>query len=99
MLNEQTGKVTCDICGKYLGNYLTGDYFKLIRLKYCPGCKELIKRQQLNAAQKARRRRLKQERKTQATAIDELAKINVLLREQTKLLQEQVERLKQEGRR
>ncbi|MBQ4261077.1 MAG: hypothetical protein II709_04285, partial [Ruminococcus sp.] len=34
-----TGIVTCGRCGAVLGNYMTGDYFKLIRIKYCDNCK------------------------------------------------------------
>lgn len=34
------GDVNCNRCGQYLGNYMNDDYFKLIKLKYCPQCKE-----------------------------------------------------------
>lgn len=99
MLNEHTGEVTCDICGKRLGNYLNDHFFELISTKYCPECGKAVRRNQLNVAQKRRRRRIKQERKEQGTMIDELTRMNILLREQNKLLEENVTRLKEEDRR
>ena len=45
MRDSDTGNVTCQMCGAYLGNYLTGDYYSLIRLKFCPACKALADRQ------------------------------------------------------
>lgn len=29
----------CQKCGKYLGNYMTGEFYSLIRKKYCDECK------------------------------------------------------------
>ena len=99
MVNEITGEVTCEVCGKALGNYLNDDYYKLIATKYCPACRELIRGNQLREAQRARRRRIKQKRKEQGETISEFEKMTQLLVRQNQLLQEQVDKLKQEGRR
>lgn len=93
MLNRETGEVTCDYCGEPLGNYLTGDFYKLIRLKYCPICKQKKNRQDWRAAQKDCRNRRRKKLKEQEITIEELMKIVVLLKEQNKLL-----RRGQEGR-
>lgn len=94
MLNRETGEVTCDYCGEPLGNYLTGDFYKLIRLKYCPTCKQKKKnRQDWRTAQKDCRNRRRKKLKEQKITIEELMKIVVLLKEQNKLL-----RRGQEGR-
>lgn len=99
MLNEITGEVTCDICGVRIGNYLNDHFFELIPAKYCPECGKAVRRNQLNEAQRRRRRRLKQEHKAQTTVIDELTRMIENLKEQNKLLEENVTRLKEEGRR
>ena len=99
MLNEHTGYVTCDICGKRLGNYLTDNFYGLISKKYCPVCGKDVRRNQLNEAQRRRRKRLKQERKERGTIIDELYKMVENLKEQNKLLEENLTKLKEEGRR
>lgn len=46
MRDHNTGIVTCRRCGAILGNYLTGDFYKLIKLMYCPTCKESVRREQ-----------------------------------------------------
>lgn len=46
MRDANTGIVTCRRCGAVLGNYLTGDYYKLIRLSYCSDCKVAVRREQ-----------------------------------------------------
>lgn len=46
MRDTTTGIVTCRRCGAVLGNYLSGDYYKLIRLSYCPDCKVAVRREQ-----------------------------------------------------
>ena len=46
MRDANTGIVTCRRCGAVLGNYLSGDYYKLIRLSYCPDCKVAVRREQ-----------------------------------------------------
>ena len=46
MRDTATGIVTCRRCGAVLGYYLSGDYYKLIRLSYCPDCKVAVRREQ-----------------------------------------------------
>lgn len=98
MLNEHSGEVYCDVCGAEIGNYLNDNYYQLIRQKYCPECKKIIYSMQHREAERARRRRRKAERKQQSETIREFESMTRLLVEQNKLLQEQVEKLKQEGR-
>jgi uncharacterized Zn finger protein (UPF0148 family) len=98
VLNEHTGEVYCDVCKAYLGNYLDDNFYQLIRQKYCPSCKKLIYSGQHREAERARRRRRKAERKQQAETISEFERMTQLLVEQNKLLQEQIEKLKQEER-
>ncbi len=99
MLNEHTGEVTCEVCGKTLGNYLNEDFYKLITTKYCPSCRELIRKNQLREYQRAWRRRRKQERKEQAQTISEFTKMTAALIEKTKLIEEENAKLKAELRR
>lgn len=54
----ESGVVRCIKCGEILGNYKTDDYFKLIRLKYCPSCNaDVIRETQRKAAKKRRERK------------------------------------------
>ena len=82
MLNTVTGEVRCDICGTELGNYLENDFYKLIRTKYCPQCFALVRKEQLNAAQRARRKRIKLACKTQEQNINELMKMTFIRKEE-----------------
>lgn len=96
MLNTITGEVRCDICGMELGNYLENDFYRLIRIKYCPQCFALIRKDQLNAAQRARRKRIRLANKTQEQNINELMKMTVLLKEQVKILEDKNAQLRKE---
>lgn len=84
MYNNQTGDVVCDWCGEFIGN-INGDYnfFSLIKIKYCPKCKEYVHKQQIISASKAYRRRKKAERKELENKLAELERENKLLRERT----------------
>lgn len=98
MLDEYTGDVFCDVCGDKIGNYLTGNFYQLIRKKYCDNCKDVIYAGQHREAVRASRRRRKAERKEQGKQIQEFTRMTSLLVEQNKLLQEQIEKLKREAR-
>lgn len=87
MFNPKTGEVRCSICGTSIGNINgDGNYFALIRTKYCPACKEPVRRDQNRLAQKAKRQRDKQARKLTDERLKLLAEENNLLREQIKNL-------------
>lgn len=87
MFNPKTGEVRCSICGTSIGNINgDGNYFALIRTKYCPACKEPVRRDQNRLAQKAKRQRDKQARKLTDERLKLLAEENNLLREQIKEL-------------
>lgn len=55
-INYDTGIVRCLKCGQVLGNYQTGDFFKLIRTKYCPSCKHEVTKSQQRIYQRKRRK-------------------------------------------
>ena len=87
MFNPKTGEVRCSICGTSIGNINgDGNYFALIRTKYCPACKEPVRRDQNRLAQKAKRQRDKQARILTDERLKLLAEENNLLREQIKNL-------------
>ena len=87
MFDPKTGEVRCSICGTSIGNINgDGNYFALIRTKYCPACKEPVRRDQNRLAQKAKRLRDKQARKLTDERLRLLVEENNLLRKQIKEL-------------
>lgn len=84
MIDYQTGRVTCDRCGEYLGNYLNDDYFKLIRQKYCPLCRTAADREQHRLAKRARAHHDRERKKLQAEQLELLKKENEILRRKVK---------------
>ena len=87
--NYKTGEVTCDKCGVYIGNYLTDDYYRLIKVKYCPKCKTEVRKENQRIYKHDRRFYQKQAHK-------ELKKQIKLLTEQNSLLVKQIIDLKNE---
>lgn len=89
-INYTTGEVTCNRCGITLGNYNVGDYFSLIRLKYCPACRA--------AATKEQRRVWAQNRRVHDRLVKKQEKDNLnLLREENELLRERIKELMYKG--
>ena len=82
MRDSNTGIVTCERCEAVLGNYLTGDYFKLIRIKYCDNCKGTVRREYKRFWNSQHRQANKE--------------LNKEMREQIRLLKEENERLRAE---
>ena len=82
MRDTNTGIVTCGRCGAVLGNYLTGDYFKLIRIKYCENCKVEVRREYKRFWDSQHRQAIRE--------------LNKEMREQIRLLKEENERLRAE---
>lgn len=80
--------VKCKICGKVLGDYMTDDYFRLIKLKYCPECKIIMDRQRKRDFERKRRREKKEEQKEKETQLDMLKRENQLLRTALKKLKD-----------
>ena len=80
--------IKCQICGAVLGDYMTGDYFRLIRMKYCPECKIMIDRQRKREYERKRRKEKKEEQTEKETQLDLLKRENKLLRDSIKRLLE-----------
>lgn len=78
--------VKCQICGIVLGDYMSDNYFKLIRMKYCPQCKVLVDRQRKREWERKRRREKREEQKERETQLDLLKRENKLLRDSIKRL-------------
>lgn len=80
-------------CGTYLGNYMTGNFYSLIRKKYCDVCKPIVVNEQKRFSKKS----LHKSRKPLCDALLERAILveaeNKLLRQKNKLLKAEVERL------
>lgn len=87
MYDPRTGNVYCDWCRALLGNINgEGNYYALIRLKYCPECRTFARSESNRAAQRAYRQRKRQEKKQLATKLELLEEENRLLRERVKEL-------------
>ena len=82
MRDSDTGNVTCQMCGAYLGNYLTGDYYSLIRMKYCPACKALADRQRKAFWAREKRKADRREKAEMKSQLEALRAENDALRKQ-----------------
>lgn len=83
MYNPSTGNVTCSRCGALIGNIDSDkNYFALITTKWCPVCKVAARKESLRMAQKAWRKRKKENQK--------------LTKKRDKLLEEENEKLRQQ---
>lgn len=71
-INYETGEVVCCKCKKYLGNYKTGNFYSLIRKKYCKDCAKAVKREQDRIIQKDRRKGIRQIKSEVRQALSEL---------------------------
>lgn len=85
---KKDGKVYCNKCGMYLGDYMEGDYFKLISMKYCPSCRIEVDRERKRLWQRARRAQAKKEKAEEETRLALLRRENQLLRDSIKRLLE-----------
>ena len=80
MRDQETGIVTCDFCGAYLGNYLTGDYYKLIKMRFCPACKAQADRQRKAFWAREKRKADRREKAEMKTRLERLEAENADLR-------------------
>lgn len=79
----------CAICGTVIANEFETDWYRYIRVKYCPACRETVKRSQ-TAASKRRTRRIVREAKREARAAAVAARteneqLRTLLRENAQM--------------
>lgn len=78
------GDVKCKICGRYLGNYLNDDYYKLIRMKYCPDCRAEVRREYKRVWEHDKRHHERLVRQAEKDQLLLLWKENEILRERLK---------------
>lgn len=81
----------CVRCGEYLGNYLTGNYYSLIRRKYCEGCKPVVECDQTAERMRTLRRRNREKRSLEQERLRLLETENQLLRERVEKLRHEAE--------
>ncbi|MBP5431570.1 bZIP transcription factor [Ruminococcus sp.] len=87
MYDAQSGNVYCDWCHALLGNINgEGNYFALIRTKYCPECRRFARSDSNRAAQRAYRKRKRLEKQQLIIKSELLQEENRLLRERIKEL-------------
>lgn len=82
----------CKVCGKFLGNFNTGDYYKLIRQKYCDDCRPTIVNNQKRFSKS-------NNHKMRKLLVEELQEQVWNLKEENKLLREMVKDLQSETQR
>ena len=73
-------KKYCERCGKIIGDAYNTDFFAYIRMKYCPGCKEIVKREQTAERVKRLRRRTREINKARNDQLELLREENEMLR-------------------
>lgn len=94
---DSKGNVTCDMCGKYLGNIDgDGDYFALIPKKRCPECQAFFTKEKKRAWNQEKRRKDKALKKETKDEIQELREIVEGLKEENELLHKRINQLKDE---
>lgn len=90
MYDRVSGDVRCDWCGAFLGNINgDGNFFSLIRRKYCGECGKVARSESIRAAQQAFRRRKRLEKEQLKIKAELLEEENQLLREHIKELKRQ----------
>lgn len=82
-------KKYCQCCGKLISDINSADYFKHIRVKYCPDCRDMMKRFQSAERQYNFRQRKKQVNKLRDERIQLLTEENELLRQRIIQLREE----------
>lgn len=70
----------CIRCNKHISNINTDDYYSFIRIKYCPECKPIVKKEQTLKCIKESRQRKKEQNRLRDIQLDLLKKENELLR-------------------
>lgn len=70
----------CEKCGKIIGDAYDTDFFAYIRMKYCPECKVIVRREQNAQRMKDLRRKNRELNKAKGEQLELLRKENELLR-------------------
>lgn len=83
------GERYCQKCGKYLGNYMIDNYYKLLRQKYCPTCAAEVKSDQTAESLRKIRRQKREE-------LELMREQNQLLKQENELLRKRIAELRGE---
>ena len=78
----------CQRCGEYLGNYMTDNFYALIRMKYCSQCRPTAELDFTAARMRKYRRTKREVRKAQNEQLELLKKENELLRKRIEDMRE-----------
>lgn len=85
----------CQRCGKQIGNLYESDYYSFIRLKYCSGCKSIVKREQDAKRMKKFREDNRQKNKMIRDELFLQKEKNELLQEENELLRQKINELRE----
>lgn len=92
------GDVYCNECGKYLGNYMIDDFYKFIRLKYCPVCRQKVdrirKKKWIESRRKKERAKKKRQKELEETYVSELETKVQLTQTENELLKKRIAELR-----
>lgn len=70
----------CSRCNKLISNIYSADYYSFIRIKYCPECKPIVKKEQTLKCIKESRKRKKELNKQRDIQLELLKQENEMLR-------------------
>lgn len=94
------GDVYCYECGKYLGNYMIDDFYKFIRLKYCPVCRQKVdksrKKKWIASRRKEERAKKKRQKELEEAYVSELETKVQLTQTENDLLRKRIAELRNE---
>lgn len=83
----------CERCGAKIGDEFNTDYFAYIRMKYCPECKEQVKREQTAERVKRLRRRTREINKAKSEQLELLKEENEILRRRIIMMREHLDNI------
>lgn len=70
----------CQLCGAYLGNYMTGDYYGLLHRKYCDSCSVWKSKRDIAFNSREYRKRQRAVKKAKEKMLQDLIEENKKLR-------------------
>ena len=85
----------CQCCGKYLGNVNEMDYYRFIRLKYCPECADMNKKLKDKDRAREVRRITKEKHKAVEIELQLIKEKNKLLESENEILRKKIIELRE----